>query len=92
MEREEGGGGLLLHSPTSNTGTLATFIHPGRGSLRHNKGIERRKKNYPTAEESLQFSRFTAQKMLRATLPQEKTKQTRTELWKLSLIAGYKLH
>ena len=76
MEREEGGDGQLLHTPTSNNGMLATFIHPGRGSFRDNNSMEGRKKIYPITEERLQQARFYAQKMLKATLPYEKTKQT----------------
>ena len=76
MEREEGGNGQLLHRRTSNTVMLATFAHPGRGSLRHNNGKERRKKNYPTADESLKLTRFSAQERLKATFPQEKENKT----------------
>ena len=72
MEREEGEDSQLLHTPTSNTGTLCTFIHPGGGSPCHNNNMERRKKNYPTEEERLQLTRITAQKMLEVTLPKRK--------------------
>ena len=92
MEKDEGRDGQLLHTPTSNTGTLPTFIHPGRGMLRHNKHLERRKKNFPTAEEKSQLTQFSAQKMLTVTLPQQKNNQNRTELRKLISIAGYNLH
>ena len=92
MEKEEGEDSQLLHTPKSNTGTLATFIHPGGGIPRHNNDIERRKKNYLTTEKRLQLTQFSAQKMLKVTLSHEKTKQNRTELRKLSSIGGYKLH
>ena len=92
MEREEGEDSQLLHTPNNNTGMLATFIHQGGGNPHHNNGMERRKKNYLTAEERLQLTRFSELKMLKASLPQEKTKQNRTDLRKLISIAGYKLH
>ena len=56
MERVEGEEGQLLHTHNSNRGMLADFIHPGGGSPRHNNGMERKKKNYPTAEERLQWT------------------------------------
>ena len=74
MEREEGEDGQLLHTPTSNSGTLDTFIHPGGGSPCHHNGMER-KKNYPMAEERLQLPRFSAQKMFKVTLLEKKKKK-----------------
>ena len=43
-------------------------------------------------EEILQLTWSSAQKRLKATLPQKETTESRTELRKLSLNAGYKLH
>ena len=92
MEREDGEGDQLLNTLKSNTSMLATYIHSGGESPRHNNDMERRKKNYLTVEERLQLNQFSAQKMLKVNLPQEKTKQNRTELRKHSSFAGYKLH